>query len=81
MTWVRLFFLKQKHLNYYLFYNDYEIGYTTYINHARWYRCLRSGGLRVGEKPECPEETHLSDLVTTLPSHMSTPGIEPRSQR
>ena len=26
---------------------------------------------------ECPEETHLSDLVTTWPSHMLTPGIEP----
>ena len=23
------------------------------------------------------EETHLSDLVTTWPSHMPTPGIEP----
>ena len=23
--------------------------------------------------PECPEETHLSDLVTTWPSHMPTP--------
>ena len=29
----------------YLFYNDYE---TTYINHARLHRCLRSDGLRVG---------------------------------
>ena len=26
----------------YLFYNDYETSYTTYINHARWLRCLRS---------------------------------------
>ena len=34
-----------------------------------------------GRKPEYPEETHLSDLVTTWPSHMPTPGIEPRSQR
>ena len=32
----------------YLFYNDYETSYTTYINHARWHRCLRSDGLRVG---------------------------------
>jgi len=31
----------------YLFYNDFETSYTTYINHARWHRCLRSGGLRV----------------------------------
>ena len=28
----------------YLFYNDYETSYTTYINHARWHRCLRSCG-------------------------------------
>ena len=27
-------------------------------------------------KPECPEETHLSDLVTTWPSHKPTPCIE-----
>ena len=26
----------------YLFYNDYETNYTTYINHARWHRCLRA---------------------------------------
>ena len=32
----------------YLFYNDYETSYTTYINHALWHRCLRSGGRRVG---------------------------------
>ena len=31
-----------------LFYNDYETISTTYINHARWHRCLRSDGLRVG---------------------------------
>ena len=43
----------------YLFYNDYETSYTLYINHARWHRCLRSDGLRVGEnrsarrKPTC----------------------------
>ena len=43
----------------YLFYNDYETSYTTYINHARWHRCLRSDGLRVGRnrsaqrKPTC----------------------------
>ena len=35
-------------LNFYLFYNDYETSYTTYINHARWHRCLCSDGLRVG---------------------------------
>jgi len=46
-------------LNFYLFYNDYETSYTTYINHARWHRCLRSDGLRVGRnqsarrKPTC----------------------------
>ena len=43
----------------YLFYNDYETSYTTYINHTRWHRCLRSGGLRVWgnrstrRKPTC----------------------------
>ena len=43
----------------YLFYNDYKTSYTTYINHARWHRCLRSDGLRVGgnrsarRKPTC----------------------------
>ena len=33
-----------------------------------------------GNKTECPEETHLSDLVTTWPSYMPTPGIKPGSQ-
>jgi len=43
----------------YLFYNDYETSYTTYIKHARWHRCLCSGGHRVGgnrstrRKPTC----------------------------
>ena len=43
----------------YLFYNDYETSYRTYIDHARWHRCLRSDGLRVGgnrsarRKPTC----------------------------
>jgi len=32
----------------YLFYNDKETSYRAYINHARWHRCLRSDGLRVG---------------------------------
>jgi len=27
-------------------------------------------------KPEYPEVTHLSDLVTTWPSYMPKPGIE-----
>ena len=42
-----------------LFYNDYETSYTTYINHARWHRCLRADGFRVGgnwsarRKPTC----------------------------
>ena len=31
-----------------IFYNVYETSYTTYIIHARWHRCLRSDGLRVG---------------------------------
>ena len=30
-----------------LFYNDYETRHTTYINHARWHRCLRSDDPRV----------------------------------
>jgi len=29
----------------YLFYNDYETSYTTYIIHARWHRFLGSNGL------------------------------------
>ena len=43
----------------YLFLNDYETSYTTYINYARWHRCLRLDGLRVGgnrsarRKPTC----------------------------
>ena len=43
-----------------LFYNDYETSSTTYINHARWHRCLRSDGLRLRgnrssrRKPTCP---------------------------
>ena len=53
-----------KCLNFYLFYNDYETRYTTYINDARWHRCLRSDGLRVGVN-QYTEETRLSDLVTT----------------
>ena len=43
---------KFKYLNVYvnyLFHNDYETSYTTYINHARWHRCVRSCGLRVRE--------------------------------
>ena len=42
-----------------IFYNVYETSYTTYINHARWHRCLHSDGLRVGgnrsarRKPIC----------------------------
>ena len=63
------------------FYNDYETSYTTYTYHARWHRCLRYGWSSCGRKPEYPKETHLSDLVTTWPFHMPTPGIEPGSQR
>jgi len=32
----------------YLFHNDNQTSYTTYINHARWHRCLCLDGLRVG---------------------------------
>ena len=35
----------KKKFNLYLFYNDYLTSYTTYINHARWHRCLLSDGL------------------------------------
>ena len=35
----------------------------------------------VWEETGVPEEIHLSDLVTTWPSHMPTPGIEHGSQR
>ena len=55
----------------YLLYKDYETSYTTYINHARWHRCLIS----CERKPTC------LDLVTTWPSHMPTPDIEPGSQQ
>ena len=34
----------------------------------------------VWEETGVAEETHLSDLVTTWPSHIPTPGIEPRWQ-
>ena len=61
---------QDKKFKLYLFYNDYETGYTTYILImlvgtdvcVRWSSC--------GRKPEYSEETHLSDLVTTWPSHM-----------
>ena len=64
----------------YLFYNDYETSYTSYVNHARWYQCLRSGGLRVGENRSAQRKPTCLDLVTTWPSHMPTPGIKPVSQ-
>ena len=38
-------------------------------------------GLPVGGNLEYQEETHLSDLVTTWPSHMLMPGIEPMLQQ
>ena len=58
-------------LFYFLNYIINFIYFTTITkHHARWHRCLRLDGLRCGRKPECPEETHLSDLVTTWPSHM-----------
>jgi len=40
-------------LNFYLFYNDYERSYTTYINHASCHRCLRSDGLLVTDLSVC----------------------------
>ena len=48
-----------KILKCFLVYLFYETHYTTYVNHARLYRCLRSGGLRVWgnssarRKPNC----------------------------
>ena len=60
-------------LNFKLFYKDYETRYTTYINPAPMFAF---GWCSCGRKPE---ETHLSDLVTTWPSHMSTLGIPGRS--
>ena len=60
-------------LNFYLFYNNYE----TSCSLATMFAFGRSS---CGRKPECPEETHLSDLVTTWPSHMPTPAIVPGSQ-
>ena len=41
--WSECYFL----LKLYLFYNDYETNYTTYINHACLHRRLRLCGLRV----------------------------------
>ena len=35
------FFFKWNSFKFYLFYNDYETSYTTYINHARWHWCFR----------------------------------------
>jgi len=49
----------------YLFYNDYETSYTTFINHARWHRCLRSDCLRVEGNRSARGKTNMSDLVTT----------------
>ena len=66
----------------YLYYNDYETSYTTYINHARWSTPMFAfEWSSCRRKPEYPGETHLSDLLTTWPSDMPTQGIEPRSQR
>ena len=45
--------------------------HTTYINHGHWHWWLCLCSLRVREQTwEYPEETHLSNLVTTWPSHM-----------
>ena len=41
--------------------------------------CIRM--VFVWEETGVPEETNLSDLVTTRPSYMPTPGIKPGSQR
>ena len=66
----------------YLYYNEYETSYTTYINHARWSTPMFAfEWSSCRRKPEYPGETHLSDLLTTWPSDMPTQGIEPRSQR
>ena len=54
----------------YYFYNDYVTSYTTYINHARWHRCLRSDGLRVGGN----RSAWLGDHMTI--SHADS-GIKP----
>ena len=43
--WILYFF---NFVKTYLFYNDYETSYTTYINHDHWHRCLPLDGLRVG---------------------------------
>ena len=62
----------------YLFYKDYETSYTTSCSLTLMFAL---GWSSCGRKSECPEETHLSDLVTTWsPSHMPTLGIEPGSQ-
>ena len=44
-------------------------------------KMLAFGWSSCGRKPEYREETHLSDLVTTWPSHMPMPGIEPGWQQ
>ena len=38
---------KPVYIKLYLFYIYYETSYTTYINHAHWYRCLCSDGRMV----------------------------------
>ena len=54
--------------------------HTPYINHARWHRCLRSGGLLVGRngstrrKPTCPtwwphDISHMRRWVSNLIEH------------
>ena len=45
----------------YLFYKDYETSYTTSCSLALMFAF---GWSSCGRKSECPEETHLSDLVT-----------------
>ena len=54
---------KLKQLNY-LSYNDYKTNYSIYKNHSQcqWFLSLWSFFVRT---PEYPDETHLSDMVTS----------------
>jgi len=61
------------------FYNDNENNYsiTTYTIHSDGYGCFRFCALHM-EETGVPGGNHgnLSDLVTTLSFHMSTPGYQ-----
>ena len=45
------------------------------LSHYRWPDVARECGLVLWGKPECPEKTNLSDLVTANQTH--TPGLVP----